>query len=160
MQNVSTNTTVARVLKLGNVKLFENTRPNVEVILGKGNRQQAKYSYFDSVQGYDIRVSDLVQAASGRNYTKMTLSLSLNGSRTFYNGILNTVKKVGSAFAYTGYVEVDGVKLKVMVKGKGQGKYYPVTFSVDKSAVQAAAPTQPTLVTPQGDSKQDTSVPF
>jgi hypothetical protein len=137
---------VARVVALKNVKLFDNGRDNVEIKLGKESRVKAAFSYFDSVQGYDIRVSPETTAASGRKYTKVSLSLSLNGGRTYYNGILNTVKKAGSKFAYTGYVTVDGERLKVMVQNKGSSSFYPVSFSKEKASNKegvTAAPVAP-----------------
>lgn len=124
---------VARVAALKNVRVFENARDNIEIKLGRDSRVKAAFSYFDSVQGYDIRVSPQTTAASGRQYTKISLSLSLNGARSYYNGILNAVKKAGSRFAYTGYVTVDGERLKVMVANKSNSGFYPVTFSKEKA---------------------------
>lgn len=122
----------AQILALKGVKLFNNDRDTVEVKLGKESRVKAAYSYFNQEQGYDLRISPVVTAASGREYIKSTLSLSQDGQRRYFNGILNAVKKVGSDFLYAGHIDVgEGERVKMFVKKPTEKGFFPVSFSKD-----------------------------
>ena len=129
------------ISKLKNVKLFRNDRETVEVKIDKETRVPALLSYFNSEAGYDLRVSPVVTAKSGRQFQKISLSVVEADKRLFFNGLLNPVKKEVSAYAYVGHLEVEGERIKVMIKHPEEGKsYYQVAFS--KEAAPAPAPDE------------------
>jgi hypothetical protein len=157
---------IQTITKLKGVKLFVNTRADVEVKLSKEESVPAALSYFNSESGYDIRVSPLVKSPeTGREYTKISLSLKGdNNIRSFYNGFLNPVNKKDSEYAFVGNIQVGDDQLKMMVKNKTDKGFYPVSFFKEKApeAAQAAPEAAPAEAAPaaNGANWADTDIPF
>ena len=141
---------IDKVLALKNIRVFENSRENVEVKVSKAEKVKAFYSYFDSEKGYDIRISPELVSQSGKKYQKVVMSISSDGERSFFNGLVNPVRKEGSKVKLTGTLDVDGQKVKIFIKEKSAGNYFPVSFSKE-----AAKVTEPQPLVPE-----DSSVPF
>ena len=140
--------TLQSVVSLKNVKLFNNTRDDVQVKIGKDTKVKAEYSYYDKDAKYDLRVAPVqTSPTTNRSYIRVSLALGEGESRKYLNGLLNPVKKEGSNFSFAGYLDADDGRIKVMVRKPEEGKSYQlVSFSEDKSAPataeSTAAPTE------------------
>lgn len=138
-------TAIQSIVGIKNAKLFPNDRDTVEVKLSKDKKVKAAMSYFDENVGYDIRISPPTMSANQRSYIKLSLSLGKGEDRKYFNGLLNPVKKEGSAYSFAGSLDVEGLRtVKVMVKAPVDGaQYHTVIFSkakaVDADAVPAGA---------------------
>jgi uncharacterized protein (DUF736 family) len=101
------------LLGLKGFNLFRNTKAEVEFSLNKETKAKASHSYYDKEKGLDVRALYLKNDSSPeKSYTRLSVSLTVDGRKEFFNGALFQVaeKKSDKSPDFTGVLNLDSSK--------------------------------------------------